>query len=289
LNLPRLQGRINPVPVMAAVTKTRKRRLDADNNGLLFLNSRVRFEDLVDGSSYTLAVGEKIIRGYQDLGWMSGTAATLRNTGTPINNDLAGGKASGPGLWNELPAWAGVTNSGGKAPAEWTSEDVDVKEGDYYTAADDNNRPAVPQTPQKVNQAAPSSAGASHSADRDSAGAMETEKGARDGEPSSDPQPDQTNAKTVAGTNGSKATQGADLPERAASANQGPDPLNPFIKRGGNPKAPLRVGGFGSAHPGGANFAFADGSIRFLSEATNKATFQQLGNHRDGKVVEEDF
>ena len=65
--------------------------IDADNRGLLFLNSRVKFDEIPDGSAYTLIIGEKLPRGASDLGWMSGTVATLRNTGTPLNQELQSG------------------------------------------------------------------------------------------------------------------------------------------------------------------------------------------------------
>ena len=54
--------------------------IDADNHGVFFLNSRIRSSDVPDGSSHTIFVGEKLID-TDDLGWMSGTRATLRNTG----------------------------------------------------------------------------------------------------------------------------------------------------------------------------------------------------------------
>ncbi len=56
--------------------------IDQDNHGVLFLNSRIGSRDVTDGASHTLYVGEKRID-ETDLGWMSGTRATLRNTGSP--------------------------------------------------------------------------------------------------------------------------------------------------------------------------------------------------------------
>ncbi len=57
--------------------------IDVTNSGILFLNSAIRTEDIEDGASNTVAFGEKII-GAGDLGWASGTRATLRNGGTMI-------------------------------------------------------------------------------------------------------------------------------------------------------------------------------------------------------------
>ena len=53
--------------------------IDAGNHGLLFLNSRVRYDEIYDGSSHTILFGELIPRTW-DLGWVSGTRSTLRNT-----------------------------------------------------------------------------------------------------------------------------------------------------------------------------------------------------------------
>lgn len=71
----------------AAVHNDMEVPIDVDNNGAFFLNSRVRQVDVSDGMSNTLFIGEKItVSG--DLGWMSGTNATLRNMG--VNPNAAG-------------------------------------------------------------------------------------------------------------------------------------------------------------------------------------------------------
>ncbi|QDU39980.1 putative major pilin subunit [Maioricimonas rarisocia] len=58
--------------------------IDNDNNGVMFLNSRIRFRDISDGRAYTILVGEALISA-RPLGWASGTWSTLRNTGPAIN------------------------------------------------------------------------------------------------------------------------------------------------------------------------------------------------------------
>lgn len=58
--------------------------IDVDNMGVFFVNSRIRRLDVLDGLSHTLFIGEKAAEG-TDLGWMSGTRATLRNTGVRLN------------------------------------------------------------------------------------------------------------------------------------------------------------------------------------------------------------
>ena len=124
--------------------------IDANNTGLLFLNSRIRFGEIEDGSSNTFLVGEKK-QDKQELGWVSGTRSTLRNTGA-------------------LPqGFTGYAN-------------------------------ALPQS----------------------------------------------------------------------------------VPIGG----PLDVGSFGSAHTGGTQFVFGDGSVRFISGGIELKAYQQLGHRSDGELLE---
>jgi prepilin-type N-terminal cleavage/methylation domain-containing protein len=58
--------------------------IDTDNHGLLFLNSKIRYGEIEDGSSKTILLSESLISP-DGLGWVSGTRATLRNTGTKPN------------------------------------------------------------------------------------------------------------------------------------------------------------------------------------------------------------
>jgi len=46
--------------------------------------------------------------------------------------------------------------------------------------------------------------------------------------------------------------------------------------------------GFVSLHPGGANFAFADGSVHFLKTSINQATYCALGSRNGGEVLSSD-
>ena len=136
--------------------------IDANNHGVLFLNSAIRYEDIGDGTSYTLFVGEKLNDG-KDLGWASGTRASLRNSGLNVN----------------------VTPGAGPrfAPSGLSKQD-----------SDDLAKVGTPQF----------------------------------------------------------------------------------------------VGGFGSRHPGGSNFAFGDGSVRFLKSSVSPKVYQHLANRADGEVIDSD-
>jgi prepilin-type processing-associated H-X9-DG protein len=71
-------------------------------------------------------------------------------------------------------------------------------------------------------------------------------------------------------------------------ASIAPDPDNPNPTPEAAPGSPAFVGGFGSRHPGGANAALGDGSIRFLKNSISPAILRFLGNRADGEIIDSD-
>jgi prepilin-type N-terminal cleavage/methylation domain-containing protein len=114
--------------------------IDHDGHGVFFRNSRISFEDVTDGSSNTIFLGEKLVA-LDGLGWTSGTPATLRNTGTQINQSIPDQFAAGQfeevadideALLLEVGGFAsqhvgGAQFAFGDGSARFLSENIDVK------------------------------------------------------------------------------------------------------------------------------------------------------------------
>jgi prepilin-type processing-associated H-X9-DG protein len=145
--------------------------IDADNNGVFYLNSRVRVVDVADGMAQTLFVGE--VPFSSALGWVSGTRSTLRNTGHPINR---------------------------------------------------LNHKAVEQ-----------------------------------------------------------ASSGPPIPFGLSTLD-----FEREIASGERQVVPTFVGGFGSQHPRGANFAFGDASVRFIMQTIDQSVYQRLGHRADGEPIDDE-
>jgi prepilin-type N-terminal cleavage/methylation domain-containing protein len=112
--------------------------IDEDNDGVLFLNSRIRDEDITDGIRHTFMVGEKL-SGEWDLGWISGTRATLRNTGTSIYKTGKDSRSSGDDF-EEKPGWADVIETAGTGSAPGVNPENENRESDD----------AIPATPRVI-------------------------------------------------------------------------------------------------------------------------------------------
>ncbi len=77
--------------------------INDNNNGVLFLNSRLRLSKVQDGLSQTILLGE--MRDMSDsLGWVSGTRSTLRNTSSINDPKLMEQNAPGAPLMPVEPA-----------------------------------------------------------------------------------------------------------------------------------------------------------------------------------------
>jgi prepilin-type N-terminal cleavage/methylation domain-containing protein len=172
----------------AGVHHDQEKPIDAKDDGVFFLNSLVRYDDVDDGASNTIFLGEKLPDAW-DLGWMSGTRASLRNTGTLVN-----ALHYRQGLPRPRETYASVV--------------LDGESGELVPAPTEEE-PPVPF-----------------------------------------------------------------------------DPPPGFVPAPGGvlPGSPLYVGGFGSEHPGGAQFALGDGSVRFIPQTISPTVYANLANRHDGKL-----
>ena len=73
----------------SGVTGSVETPIDTTNNGTFILNRAMTDRDITDGLGYTLFIGEMLSSYNEDLGWMSGTRASLRDAGHRINAELA--------------------------------------------------------------------------------------------------------------------------------------------------------------------------------------------------------
>jgi len=224
--------------------------IDVTNNGVLFLNSAVRLADIGDGPSHTFFIGEKLPEvddtGAFDLGWASGTRATLRNTGTRLN------------------ASASNVNWYYNPPGDWEQLETRLARGERLKLSDGFEFIVVPAEPEP-RTAEPSTAPDGASAPP---GAEST---ARESDHPAAP----NGAASDASSPPSCAAADKEAPSSPADSNG-----QPALQRG-----PLWVGGFASLHQSGANFLFGDGSVRYISEMIDLQVYRQLGHRNDGQLL----
>jgi prepilin-type processing-associated H-X9-DG protein len=85
LSCPSDPGRLSGASSYAGCHHDVEAAIAADNMGILYLNSRVNYDDIADGPACTILVGEMRRIGIT-MGWASGTRGSLRNTGHAIND-----------------------------------------------------------------------------------------------------------------------------------------------------------------------------------------------------------
>jgi prepilin-type N-terminal cleavage/methylation domain-containing protein/prepilin-type processing-associated H-X9-DG protein len=208
--------------------------IDSTNNGVFFINSRLTRDDLKDGSAYTIFLGEKIIED-TDLGWLSGTPATLRNAGSPFSGRTVGR------AWSSGAPW--VRNyAADYSQWSWDNQQVDPLTGELVTV----ELPVSASSPLAESVA---------------------EKQPTNGESDSGGEP-------------------SDQKKPYAQSNSDENSMLKHSKLGGDPTSPLMVGGFGSNHPGGVNFAFGDGSVRFMADDVSASLMGRLAHREDGNIVD---
>lgn len=68
----------------AGITSSLEQPISEQNDGMFLLNRGVLPAELQSGQEHTLFLGEKLADRQQNLGWASGTRATLRNVARPV-------------------------------------------------------------------------------------------------------------------------------------------------------------------------------------------------------------
>lgn len=222
--------------------------IDTTNRGMFYLNSHLTHDDVKDGAAYTIFLGEQLPDNF-DLGWLSGTPGTLRNAGSPLNLQPRSSRMS-----SSLP-WV-YSYAANDENWQWSKNQVDPETGELISpeakeATPDAERPADGSSNNQQHVAATTPG------DVQAEQPKASEKAA-DG--------------TAPGVN----------PELVPDKNG----LLPHSRLGGNPATPLAVGGFSSAHVAGVNFAFGDGSVRFINDNVTAGLLGRLANRSDGQIID---
>ncbi len=77
-------------------------------------------------------------------------------------------------------------------------------------------------------------------------------------------------------------------PNSLVLGHTGPDPASGAWTNAPNSRASATIG-FSSRHPGGCNFCFADGTVRFLKDTIDPRVFAALSTRAGGEMILEDL
>jgi prepilin-type processing-associated H-X9-DG protein len=220
--------------------------IDTNNKGVFFLNSRIMRDDLKDGAAYTLFLGEKFPDNF-DLGWLSGTSATLRNTGSPFQLRMGAG-------WVGNPPWI-FDHVSDQGRWSWDNQQVDPLTGELVTV----------EPPAEI-------------AESNTASETDPDQNQPPGNEESGEGEADADASVTADPDGAAETDAALRPDKNG--------LLKHSKLGGNGAKPLLVGGFSARHLGGVSFAFGDGSVRFMADSVTAGLMGRLANREDGNLID---
>ena len=259
--------------------------IDEDNNGMFVLNRCLKIDDIYDGLSNTIMLGEKVSDS-TDLGWMSGTRATLRNAGSlPNSGRPAAASGMPPGFASYISGYGGGGYGGagysggsygdesmegepeGAVSSDGTAGDTDVKENEAEESESSSEEGATGSKDQMAEDSgygSESYGGGGYGGTGYGGFSLTTNRGVV-----------RTKEAPIAGREGmdrrppSKWLTVADLPS-----------IMP-----GLPNTGMQVGGISSFHTGGCNTVAGDGSCHFISESIDHAIYQRLANRADKSLV----
>ncbi len=112
-------GRAPALTSYAACHHDLEAPIDLDNHGVFFLNSAICSKEIPDGLAHTIFVGEKRVDA-RETTWLSGTMATLRNTGNPPNTTAIDTN------WGNY--WVKDVEQRNYGPMFWTDESEPIAE-----------------------------------------------------------------------------------------------------------------------------------------------------------------
>lgn len=284
--------------------------IDLNQEGVFFLNSRIRLDEVSDGLANTLFLGEKLIEP-GDLGWYSGTRSILRNTGERLNTARR---------LQRIQAWSvdvpppHVIKSF-RQPGTSTGIADDLVSSDLASRLSESvfntydERPfrqadyesltkPIRDESGKPRQGGPTVSPTSTTTPEASAQGPNLEQPSPATTAASDPSKELSpvSPATPASTPPIPAispTPMTDPPAAQASAplsaaNNAAEQANGEAETTATSTtlrmAPLFVGGFASSHTGGVLFALGDGSVRLLSDSIDRELYQNLANRADGEL-----